>query len=279
MAQNKQNNTNTNTNNTLALASTDALTARTTQFAALDNGNIAVKYFNDKGEECNAVLASKEEAQNVYSLAQFSALRGASTFAVCYELAEADRSKVYERFGFKSLAQFAESIADIKDTTVKQYKRVGYIFMKRADGDGEKRYSLISELLLGASVANLIQCLALVDGEDNKSGLQFVSDYVESGDIPITSTLAMVKKAIAKLKKGEVPNEQNKDEQNKDEQKKDEQGKDEQGKDDKPITPDERKAVITGALDTARRNLIALLGKDESTRINAVIAEVTRLYM
>ena len=258
------------------------LSSGMTSITTLENGNTAVNYVNAKGEECTAVLADAGKALNVRSLVRFEELRKLGTFAVCYELHLADKSRLWEDLGFKSLGQFAESFAGIASKTASQYVKIGRLFMQ-ASGDGNgRKYDFVSPLLKGASVANLNQCLSLVEDETPEAVQKFVKDYVESGVIPITSTLAQVKKALAKVNASPevIATDDNPKEIASAPADAEKGAEKDAGKDaeKEAVTVEERKAVLDGALSTVRKQLLALLGKSEAKRIDGVLAEVIRMY-
>lgn len=275
--------------NNTELMNVSGMSASNVKLETVKNGNLSVTYYNAKGEECNAILADKEQASNVSNLVRFDELRKLGAFAVCYELALAEKSKVYETLGFSDVKAFARSFADIEGKTCGQYIRIGKIFMT-ATGEGSKRkYDLISPYLKGTSVSNLNQCLSLVEGDDTEAGLKFVADYVESGLIPITATLAMVKKAMLALKKSpEVIGEQEVKEVKEQEQEQDKEQNKEQDKEQagakagagatEDLTVSDRKATIDGAIAVVRKELLALLGKKEKDRIEKALMEVVRMY-
>lgn len=103
----------------------------------------------------------------------------------------------YKSFGqFSSESDFMESVYNVKGDTAKAYAMVGKYFLKKNE-NGVVTYA--SELLEGASTTNMLQCLSLVDKEA-ENPLHDILDYITSGKLHITGTLATVKRDIHDIK-------------------------------------------------------------------------------
>lgn len=103
----------------------------------------------------------------------------------------------YKSFGqFTSESDFMETVYNVKGDTAKAYAMVGKYFLKK-DDNGNIVYA--SELLDGASTTNMLQCLSMVDKESDNP-LHDILDYITSGKLHITGTLAQVKRDIHDIK-------------------------------------------------------------------------------
>ena len=120
-----------------------------TQFAAFNLERQGAKV-------ANVTINNLDLIDHTQRIQAYRSTAKAGVLGVCYELGVIDSTKLYEKAGFKSLAQYAEILFDYKRSTVELYSRIGQHFVE-VDENGVPRVSWPE--LQGFSVGQLQELL------------------------------------------------------------------------------------------------------------------------
>lgn len=164
-------------------------------------GDISVwkrSWIDEKGESHELELTDKALVLSASRLDTLLAMREFSSLGVCYELSVLARDKA--KFGFKSVGEIGAKLFGLKSATANQYARVGRLFVNMSEGGNGIRYELKPEYK-GASVANLVQILSLVD-EKADEPTENILNAIANGDLHLNGTLANVKKEVKAIQTG-----------------------------------------------------------------------------
>lgn len=113
----------------------------------------------------------------------------------CKNLYEGDN---WRKVGdFKSFGEVMEKLFNIKRDTAVTYARVAKFFLKEKDNENGFEYA--SELYQGASLANMIQLLGMVE-DDTAEPMRVIDKYILNGSLHITSSLSQIKRDIDDVK-------------------------------------------------------------------------------
>lgn len=91
---------------------------------------------------------------------------------------------------FKSFGEEMEKMFNIKRDTAVSYARVAKYFLVEADNENGFEYS--NELYNGASLANMLQLLGMVE-DDSAEPMRIIDKYILNGMLHITSSLRQIK--------------------------------------------------------------------------------------
>lgn len=110
----------------------------------------------------------------------------------CYYLKE--HFEEYKGEQFTSFGKCIDTLfPSISAKTAEEYALVGQYFLKCDNPDESMDVYYAHELLNGASVTNMKQCLSFID-KDSENPLHNILDYIVEGKLNITGTLSTVKK-------------------------------------------------------------------------------------
>lgn len=110
-----------------------------------------------QGEKvANVTINNLDLIDHTQRIQAYRATAKAGVLGVCYELGVIDSTSLYEKAGFRSLAQYAETLFDYKRSTVELYSRIGQHFVE-VDENGVPRVSWPE--LQGFSVGQLQELL------------------------------------------------------------------------------------------------------------------------
>lgn len=98
---------------------------------------------------------------------------------------------------FKSFGEVMEKLFNIKRDTAVSYARVARFFLKEKDNENGFEYA--SELYKGASLANMLQLLGMVE-DDTTEPMRIIDKYVMNGMLHITSSLSQVKRDMEEIR-------------------------------------------------------------------------------
>ena len=122
------------------------------------------------------------------------AMLGLRKAVACYNLRREDNWKLVSG-DFKSFGDMAEKMFNIKRDTAVSYARVAEYFL--TFDDEEVGYK--SELYKGASLANMLQLLGMVDDESAEP-MKWIDEYIIKGMLHITASLSKLKSDIDDVK-------------------------------------------------------------------------------
>lgn len=122
------------------------------------------------------------------------AMLGLRKAVACYNLRKDDNWKLVSG-DFKSFGDMAEKMFNIKRDTAVSYARVAEYFL--TFDDEEVGYK--SELYKGASLANMLQLLGMVDDESAEP-MKWIDEYIIKGMLHITASLSKLKSDIDDVK-------------------------------------------------------------------------------
>lgn len=196
---NKKNEIATATANTSAIARIDALSLDDLGYTSSrldrdENGKllVTVKDADSKGDTLVTSIEATDEVSACNDLfaeiLEFEKKSSIVKCYLCYKLAPFASDN-----GFSSVGEFLAMNYNLKAVTCNQYKRVAEYFI---DCEGEKPLFKY-EWCKGVSVANLMQCLALV--KECESVDEFYKAYVASGKLHLRKSLSALKEEIRTL--------------------------------------------------------------------------------
>lgn len=122
------------------------------------------------------------------------AMLGLRKAVACYNLRKDDNWKLVSG-DFKSFGDMSEKMFNIKRDTAVSYARVAEYFLT-FDND-EVGYK--SELYKGATLANMLQLLGMVDDESAEP-MKWIDEYILKGMLHITASLSKLKSDIDDVK-------------------------------------------------------------------------------
>ncbi len=173
-------------------------TTETESRGALGNIEVWKRTFTDsKGQEHTLELTNKECVVSASRLDVLLSMREKSSLGICYEISVLARNKA--KFGFKTAGEIGQ-LFNLKSSTASAYARVGYHFVNLVETSNGINYELKPEYK-GASVANLLQVLSLVDDKADNPTENLIS-AIADGKLNIGGTLVNVKKELKAIKSG-----------------------------------------------------------------------------
>ena len=195
----KKNEIATATANTSAIARIDTMSLDELGYSSSrldrdENGNllVTVKDADSKGDTLVASIEATEEISACNDLmAELLEFEKKSAVVKCYLCFK--MSPFASDNGFSSVGEYLAMNYGLKAGTCNQYKRVAEYFLN-CDGD---KPSFRYEWCKGVSVANLMQCLALV--KECETVESFYNEYIASGKIHLRKTLSALKEEIRTL--------------------------------------------------------------------------------
>ena len=164
-------------------------------------GDISVwkrSWIDEKGETHELELTDKALVLSASRLDTLLAMREFSSLGVCFELSVLAKDKA--KFGFKSVGEIGAKLFGLKSATANQYARVGKHFVNMTENGNGIRYELKPEYK-GASVANLVQVLTLVD-EKSDEPMENLISAISDDKLHLNGTLANVKKEVKAIQTG-----------------------------------------------------------------------------
>ncbi|MBO7717180.1 MAG: hypothetical protein J6S85_26675 [Methanobrevibacter sp.] len=162
---------------------------------------------------------------------------------------------------FKSFGEVMEKMFNIKRDTAVSYARVAKYFLIESDNENGFEYS--NELYNGASLANMLQLLGMVE-DDTAEPMRIIDKYILNGMLHITSSLRQIKSDM-----DDIRSLADYDGKGKKSGKSDKSGK--SGSPDKGKTPEKSTAEIIAELLAKAE---ALEDDDKRQRVTDLLAEV-----
>lgn len=154
-------------------------------------------YTDSKGESHVLELTNKACVTSATRLEVLLSMREKSSLGICYEMSVLAENKA--KFGFKTAGEIGQ-VFNLKSSTASAYARVGHYFVNLVETGNGINYELKPEFK-GASVANLVQVLSLVD-DKAENPLEELISAMRDDRLDIGGTLANVKKQLKAIKTG-----------------------------------------------------------------------------
>lgn len=164
-------------------------------------GEVAVwkrVYKDEKGNDVEVAFTDVALVRSASRLDTLLAMREFSSLGVCYELSVLASKK--SEFGFKSVGEIGSKLFGLKSATANQYARVGRLFVDMVESVNGVKYQLKPEYK-GATVANLVQVLTLVDEKSDDPTENLISAISED-KLHLNGTLANLKKEVKAIQTG-----------------------------------------------------------------------------
>lgn len=144
-----------------------------------------------QGEKvANVTINNLDLINHTQRIQAYRATAKAGVLGVCYELGVIDSTKLFEKAGFKSLAQYAETLFDYKRSTVELYSRIGQHFVE-VDENGVPRVSWPE--LQGFSVGQLQELLKVYS---NKGTDGTIKQLLADGKISALNSTKEIRNAV-----------------------------------------------------------------------------------
>lgn len=162
-------------------------------------------YVDEKGQVHEIVLRETRAVLNATRIDALLSMKEFSLLGLCYELSVCEPKD----YGFKRIGEVAEHYFHIKSGTANGYARVGKHFVIKSDDDKKGTSYRLIEAVEGSTVTNLVQCLSLVNEDDENPLDEFYKAVLpdDNGNVAVNlnATLAELKKQLKAYKNGTTP--------------------------------------------------------------------------